>query len=59
MKSSKTSFLRNCISGWNVRSSKGEELVGSKYCCIFVPPNRDEVTTQVAFLLGILRVSSL
>ena len=40
-------------------SSKGEELVGSKYCCIFVPPNGDEVTTQVAFLLGILRVSSL
>ena len=23
MKSSKTSFLRNCISGWNVRSASG------------------------------------
>ena len=26
-----------------------EEFVGSKYCCIFVPPNRDEVTSLVAF----------
>ena len=26
MKSSKTSFLRNCISGWNVRSSNLSNL---------------------------------
>ena len=32
----------------NLRS-EGEELVGSKYCCTFVSPNREEVTTQVAF----------
>ena len=31
MKSSKTSFLRNCISGWNVRSRrKGNPLVNPK-----------------------------
>ena len=36
MKSSKTSFLRNCISGWNVRfpSNLSTSLSGQK---VFVP----------------------
>ena len=37
MKSSKTSFLRNCISGWNVRAliTHSSSLVNSEEIVIF------------------------
>lgn len=38
MKSSKTSFLRNCISGWNVRAKKSVATMrcGASKMCTFV-----------------------
>ena len=33
MKSSKTSFLRNCISGWNVRGKTFVALKSNYYLC--------------------------
>ena len=37
MKSSKTSFLRNCISGWNVRSPLGGlYFLETYYLCVAV-----------------------
>ena len=44
MKSSKTSFLRNCISGWNVRDSSEEFFLA--HVDIFYFPRGDfEIST--------------
>ena len=50
MKSSKTSFLRNCISGWNVRgiSERGKICYLEKECLIS-PAKRELLSATLHF----------